>query len=378
MPATPAMTLAELTWLSYGIPLRTAFRTAHGSLTRRTGVLVRVATDKGVNGWGEIAPLPGQSELGLDDIVEMLCPLARDLRGRALVDILCVLQTWSAEGHLPCALVCGLEIAILDALGRASGQSMAALLASCHPGDLCEAALPRTRVPVNAVIGGATAEQMVAQARAALGAGFSCLKLKLTGAWQEMLACVRTLRAVCGPEVSLRLDVNEGWSFEQASRFLACCATCDIQYVEQPLPACDLATMARLRACSSIPLAADEALTGLESARQVLEAGAADVLILKPQLAGGLQICRQIVWQASQRGIACVLTSNLETGIGVAATLHLAAALPRVTLPCGLATLSLLEDDLLVDGPTIERGYMAVPAGPGLGVTLKREVSGGL
>jgi L-alanine-DL-glutamate epimerase-like enolase superfamily enzyme len=155
------------------------------------------------------------------------------------------------------------------------------------------------------------------------------------------------------------------------------CAACNIQYVEQPLPAGDLTTMARLRAHSPVPLAADEALTGLREAQRVLAAGAADVLILKPQLTGGLQICRQLVWQASRCGIACVLTSNLEAGIGVAATLHLAAALPRVNLPCGLATLGLLENDLLLTELAIEQGYMAVPAGSGLGVALKmcQEVS---
>src|SRR5581483_12233565 len=133
-----------------------------------------------------------------------------------------------------------------------------------------------------------------------------------------------------------------------------------------------LDTLARLREFSPIPIAADEALTGLESVRHVLEMRAADVLILKPQRVGGLQICRQVVQEASRRDIACVLTCNLEAGIGVAATLHLAAALPQLTLPCGLATLGLLENSLLLKELAIEQGYMAVPGGPGLGVELNR------
>ncbi|HEY1354539.1 MAG TPA: o-succinylbenzoate synthase [Ktedonobacteraceae bacterium] len=371
------MKLADLTWQPYSLPLRAAFRSAHGSLVQRTGALVWVTTAEGVRGCGEIAPLPGQGRTDLDGVLALLEPLARALKGRTLADILAFLHCGSAQEQWPSSLVCGLEIALFDALGRASGQTMAALLAACAP-DPCAQSLPRAHVSVNAVIGGATIEQMVAQARAALAAGFSCLKVKLTGAWQEMLTCVQTLRSVCGPGVDLRLDANEGWSFEQASQFLACCAACAIEYVEQPLPAGDLALMARLRAHSPVPLAADEALTGLEGALQVLEAGAADVLILKPQLAGGLQICRQIVEQASRRGVACVLTSNLEAGPGVVATLHLAAALPRVTLPCGLATLDLLEDDLLLSGLVIAQGQMLVPTGPGLGVALKCEEAGGL
>jgi o-succinylbenzoate synthase len=367
------MKLADLAWMLYRVPFRAAFRTAHGTLDQRTGVIVTAITEGGIAGIGEIAPLPGQGGLSLQAILKTLVLLVRDLKGRDLVDILRFLRTQSEEERLPSSLVCGLEIALFDALGRARGQSMAALLAHGYPGEeRREPVPPRTRMPVNAVIGGTAIEQAVEQARSALLAGFSCLKLKLAGAPQDMVERVRVLRAVCGPGVSLRLDANEGWSFEQARWFLAQCASCNIQYTEQPLPARDLASMARLRRLSPVPIAADEALVSLVRARRMLEAGAADVFILKPQLIGGLQVCRKIVQEADQRGVACVLTSNLEAGIGVAATLHLAAALPQITLPCGLATLDLLENDLLLTGPVIEQGCMALPAGPGLGVELNR------
>jgi o-succinylbenzoate synthase len=368
------MKLADLAWMPYRVPFRIAFRTAHSSLGQRTGAVVTATTDNGLAGIGEIAPLPEQSGPDLNAVLRTLTSLARDLKGHELADILRFLRTQSEEEKLPSSLICGLEIALFDALGRARGESMAALLASGYPGEeQREPVPPRTCVPVNAVIGGTAIEQAVEQAQEAISAGFTCLKLKLTGATQDMVERVKVLRAVCGPGVSLRLDANEGWSFEQARWFLAQCASCDIQYTEQPLPARDLDAMARLRRFSPIPIAADEALVSLASARRVLAAGAADVLILKPQLIGGLQVCRQIVQEAEQRGVACVLTSNLEAGIGVAATLHLAAALPRITLPCGLATLDQLENDLLLDGPAIEQGYMAVPAGPGLGVELNRD-----
>ena len=368
------MKLVDLTWTPYRIPFRAAFRTAHGLLAHRTGAIVTAITDEGITGRGEFAPLPEHSGPGLDIVLGTLALLACDLRGRELAELLMFLKVQSEEDRLPSSLVCGLETALFDALAQAGGQSMAALLASGYPGETrCEPVPPRARVPVNAVIGGTTVEQAARQAKAALSAGFSCLKLKLTGAVQEMLERVKILRAVCGPGVSLRLDANEGWSFEQAGEFLAQCAVYDIQYIEQPLPACDLNTLARLREGSGIPIAADEALTGRESVRRVLETRAADVLILKPQRVGGLQICRQIVQEASRRNIACVLTSSLEAGIGVAATLHLAAALPQVTLPCGLATLALLEHSLLLKDLAIEQGHMAVPDGPGLGVELNRD-----
>jgi len=399
------MKISDFTWRVYRIPFRRPFTTAHGPLSLRTGALVSVRTDDGHVGHGEIAPLPSQSGASLDAALGALPGLARELRGRELADILRFLAVQSSSekqdgdgqhrrytlregdarsggprgrtvmGQLPSALVCGLETALLDAAGQASGRSVAALLASGYPfAEDCESSAPRAHVLVNAVIGGETLEMAVTQAQIAVKAGFACLKLKVTGASEVESERVAAIRAAIGPEVSLRLDANEGWSFEQARSLLTRCAPYAIQYVEQPLPARDLAGMARLRRVSPIPLGADEALTGLESALRILDTEAADVLILKPQLAGGLLACREIIQQANQRNVACVITSTLEAGIGVAAALHLAAASPEVTMACGLATLALLEDDLLRDGLMIERGCMAVPRCPGLGVALNRKV----
>jgi L-alanine-DL-glutamate epimerase-like enolase superfamily enzyme len=104
-----------------------------------------------------------------------------------------------------------------------------------------------------------------------------------------------------------------------------------------------------------------------------MEHEAADILVIKPQLAGGLRLGQQIIAEATQRGTRCVITSTIETGIGLTAALHLAAASPDVTLECGLATLSLLADDLLVGELPLHHGFIEVPAGPGLGVDLDRK-----
>jgi L-alanine-DL-glutamate epimerase-like enolase superfamily enzyme len=400
------MRISDLTWHVYRIPFRTPFVTAHGLFSQRVGVLVSVWTDAGYVGHGEIAPLPSQSGASLEAVLSALPGVARELRGYELGDkgnhlipthtgceVRCyalrdgdarstclpaALVSCSADaGHRrwgESALICGLETALLDAIGQARGQSVAALLASGYPlAEDCELGVPRTRVPVNTVIGGETIGLAVTQAEKAVKAGFGCLKLKVTEASEEEIERVAAVRAAIGPEPRLRLDANESWNIEQAREMLTRCAPYDIQYVEQPLPAEDLDGMARLRRVSPSPLAADEALTGLESARRVLDAEAADVLILKPQLAGGLLACREIIQLASERNVACVITSTLVAGIGVTAALHLAAASSAVTLPCGLATLDLLEDDLLRDELAIEQGCMAVPHGSGLGVILDED-----
>lgn len=363
------MKLIGLKWSPYRVPFRSPFLTAHGVLSYRSGMLVHIQTDAGYSGNGEIAPLPEFSGSSLGEALKALPELSQLLPGQDLEAILSWLEEQSQREQLPAPLIYGLEIALGDALSKARGQNLATWLATDISGQQTGSAIsPRVSMPVNAVLGGTTVDRVIERARTAVAAGFTCLKLKVTEASQAMVELIAALRATIGPIPRLRLDANEGWNIEQANWMLARCAEYDIQYVEQPLPANDLAGMAWLRRSSLIPLAADESLYSLASARLILATEAADVLILKPQLIGSLRACCEIIREARGHRVDCVITSTLETGIGVASALHLAAAMPEITLACGLATLDLLESDLSQAKMTLNNGYLDVPTGPGLGV----------
>ncbi len=232
----------------------------------------------------------------------------------------------------------------------------------------------KKHVPVNVVIGAMATENAVIRAREALDAGYSCIKLKVGNDHPEAeIARIAAVRNAIGPGIHLRLDANEAWTFAEAMTILSQCAPYNIQYVEQPLPAQALDEMRTLRYNVPVPIAADEAVYDLESARRALAHEAAQILILKPQLAGGLRAGRQILSEAMQHGVQCVITSTIEAGIGITGALHLAAASPEVTLECGLATLHLLADDLLLAHLTLASGFLTVPTGSGLGVQLDRK-----
>jgi o-succinylbenzoate synthase len=383
------MKIMDVQWYSYRLPLLNSFTTAHGVMTAREGIIIQITTERGISGIGEIAPLPAFDGGSLADVRSLLPTLAARLREKTLAEALDLVLTegidicrgegggavrggplWSpgvpASAFTP--TLCGLEIALLDALGKAEGCGVSTLLSPVGT-------VPRAKVPVNAVIGAGTTEAAIAAARAAIATGFKCVKLKLGlgGSIREEIERVAAVRDAIGPEMHLRLDANEAWNLEEAIAILSHCVPYNIQYVEQPLKAHDLAGMHTLRRSVPIPIAVDEALHGLESAQLVLDNEAADILVIKPQLAGGLRAGQQIIQAAAERGVRSVITSSIETGIGVAAALHLAAASPAVTLECGLATLDLLIDDLLIEGLPVRDGLMAVPTGPGLGVALDRE-----
>lgn len=360
------MKIIDVRWFPYCIPLCNGFSTAHGILTVREGAIVEILTAEGMTGIGEIAPMPEFGGGNLPDALASLPRMRTLLQGKHLIEALTLLYS---EHTLPASAVCGLEIALLDAQAQAKQLSLCELLAT----NYANYEPARSSVRVNTVIGAQSTEAAVTRAREAISAGFDCIKLKVGNDVTTDLERIAAIRETIGATTHLRLDANEAWTFDQALNVLQACASFNLQYVEQPLSAHDLTGMHELRNAVITPIAADEAVYNLESARRILAAQAADILIIKPQLAGGLHVSQQIIHEATEQHVQCVITSTIETGIGLAAVLHLAAALPEITLECGLATLHLLTDDLLIDGLSIHEGSLSVPAGPGLGVRLDRE-----
>ncbi len=361
------MKITDIQWHTYRLPFLHSFSTAHSVITSREGIIVQVTTSQGISGVGEIAPLPAFAGGSLEDAYALLPTLAERLRHKALHEALHLIAAEKVYTKTASTL-CGLEIALLDALGKAKACGISTLLS---PSDF----VPRAVVPVNAVIGARATKAAIATALDAKNNGFPCVKFKvgLGLSVHDEIERIASVRDAIGPAMHLRLDANEAWQLDEAIAILSRCVLYDIQYVEQPLKAHDLVGMRTLRQALPIPIAVDEAVYDLESAYLLLDNEVADILVIKPQLAGGLRIGQQIIHAATERGVRSVITSTIEAGIGLAAELHLAAASPEITLECGLATLPLLIDDLLIDELPVRNGFLTVPTGPGLGVELDRK-----
>ncbi len=365
---TDSMKIIDILWRNYRLPFLHSFSTAHSVMTAREGIIMQVTTDQGIHGVGEIAPLPASGGGSLAEACTLLPALVARLQHKTPHEALDLVLTEGKAGTKAASALCGLEIALLDVIGKADGCRVCTLLSPAG-------SAPRAAMPVNAVIGARATKAAIEIAQDARRSGFSCVKLKvgMGVSVHEEIGRVIAVRDAIGPAMHLRLDANEAWNLEEAMAILLQCAPYDIQYVEQPLKADDLAGMRTLRQAIPIPIAADEALHSLESARRVLDSKAADILVIKPQLAGGLRVGQQIIQAATEWGVRSVITSTIEAGIGLVAALHLAAASPAVTLECGLATLHLLIDDLLIEDLPVRDGFLVVPTGPGLGVALDWE-----
>ncbi|GER86951.1 chloromuconate cycloisomerase [Dictyobacter vulcani] len=365
-----------LRWDAYRIPLPASFTSAHEELATRQGFILTLQTsEEDIIGLGECAPLPKFSGGTIEDARASFQTLPPLIQGQSLTAALELV--YQQVDALPTTVAYALETALLDALGHYYHCSLGTLLALPTLAEpLTSNMLETTRtglreqVAINTVVGAQTIASAGVLALQAVTNGYTSIKLKVGADIHQAQDLVAAVRATIGPGPQLRLDANEAWTFEQARTILTACEPYNIQYVEQPLARTDLPGMAALRRLTSIPIAADEVLSDLASARLILEAEAADILVIKPQLAGGLRNAQQIIQQATAAGIQCVITSTIESGIGVASALHLAAASPEIQLACGLATLPMLADDLIIENLPIHQGCMTVPTAPGLGVHL--------
>lgn len=231
----------------------------------------------------------------------------------------------------------------------------------------------RTRVRVNALVAGSAPADAVAAAEAAVEQGFDTLKLKLAPASSlarsrvvrgdfpavseivHSVETVRAVRAAVGPRVALRVDCNAALTVESATSLLEALEGSDLEYVEQPVGSIE--DLARLKARVRVPLAADECVRSVADAQRLRELGAADVLVVKVQPLGGLATAREIVAAA---GLPVVVSSMIESSVGLAVGLALAGSLPDPPLACGLATARMLALDVVADPLVPEGGWLPV------------------
>jgi O-succinylbenzoate synthase len=208
----------------------------------------------------------------------------------------------------------------------------------------------RDRVSVNVTVpavGPERAREIVA------ASGCRTAKVKVAERGQaegEDVERVAAVRDALGPDGRIRVDANGGWSVGQAARMLKRLDRYSLEYAEQPCAT--LEELAELRRHIDIPVAADESIRKAEDPLRVRAIGAADIVMIKVQPLGGVRAALRV---AEACGLPVVVSSAVDTSVGLAAGVALAAALPDLPYACGLATMSLLEGDVTAD-PVAESG----------------------
>ena len=199
--------------------------------------------------------------------------------------------------------------------------------------------IARDRVAVNAMI-----PRVAPDVAAALALSSGCGTVKVKVGDEGSVDRVAAVRSACGPRIKIRLDANGAWDLETARRQLAALATYDIELVEDPVAS--LEELAALRGRAGMPVAAESCIRTTADAQRLHRLEAADAIVLKPQRIGGV---REALRAAEESGVPAIASSALETSVGLAAVVALAASLPDAPFAHGVGTALLLASDVVSD-----------------------------
>ncbi len=333
--------------------------------SERRAVLVEVEDQDGGVGQGEAAPLPGYSPDGLAECTQALAALRvgslapLDLRHEP--EPVRVLEEGEAAlASLPPAARFAVETALLDLAARAREQPLWTLLtpadrAAAPPPGLC------------ALIGEASDPELLGRAGEALGRGIRTLKVKLrSGLAERELQGLSALRAKIGPQIALRLDLNQSLTAAAASAFLSALAAVGPELVEEPTPPEGLCALQP----SPVPLALDESLQSLGDALVERSLSRPDVraAVLKPTTLGGFARTLRLARQAERLGREVILSHAFEGPIALAAGAALALAVGSRTRAMGLDRHAGLEAWSPVRIPALGEGTLRFWREPGLGL----------
>ena len=348
------MMLSALELRRVAMPLVSPFRTSFGTETTRDALLIRALSPDG-EGWGECAAM--SEPLYSPEYVDGAEAVIRSHLGPRLLAVGSVTAETVApllapvKGH-PMAKA-ALEMAVLDAELRAAGKSFAAYFGAV-----------RDRVPSGVSVGIMDSVPALLDAVGAyLDAGYVRVKLKIEPGWD--IEPVRAVREKF-PDVLLQVDANSAYALADAGH-LAGLDPFELLLIEQPLPEDDLRGHAELARQISTPICLDESVTSARAAAEAIALGACRIVNIKPGRVGGYLEARRVAAVCAGNGVPAWCGGMLETGLGRAGNVALAAC-AEFTLPGDLSASDRYFTQDLVPPFVLEDGHLAVPFGPGLGV----------
>ncbi|GIH22656.1 o-succinylbenzoate synthase [Acrocarpospora phusangensis] len=344
------------------MPLVSPFRTSFGTQTERDILLLKAVTDD-AEGWGECVALadPLYSaeyvESQADVLRRHLLPKLASPEGRAAiarsgaVAVAGLLHPFKGHRMAKAAM----EMAILDAELRALGRSFARELGAVAD-----------RVPSGVSVGiHDSVPELLSVVGGYLDEGYVRIKLKIEPGWD--VVPVAAVRERFGGDVLLQVDANTAYTLRDA-RHLAKLDEFDLLLIEQPLEEEDILGHAELAKQMATPICLDESIVSAQTAAAAITLGACQIINIKPGRVGGYLEARKIHDLAVATRVPVWCGGMLETGIGRAANLAL-AALPGFTLPGDVSASGRFYRTDVTEPIVMDDGHIAVPTGPGLGVT---------
>jgi O-succinylbenzoate synthase len=356
------MKLEAVELIRLDVPLKSTFRTSEGAMNALEVVWVHAITDVG-EGWAECAAnrLPDYSSeyhAGAAGVLkEFFIPEIKNLGNELTAEAVAPTLHWAKDHRMAKA---ALETAVLDAQLRAADISFAQYLGAV-----------KTKVPAGVSVGIMDSlPELMKFVEGYLAEGYLRIKLKIEPGWDY--EPVKLVRETFGPDLLLQVDANTAYTRDDFD-LLKRLDEFNLLLIEQPIEEEDILGHARLAEYIETPVCLDESIVSAGVARDAIELGATEIINIKPARVGGYIEAVKIHNIAQAAGIPVWCGGMLETGIGRAANLAL-AALPNFTLPGDTSASSRYYEVDTTEPFVLVDGHIDVPTGPGIGVDPIREV----
>jgi L-alanine-DL-glutamate epimerase-like enolase superfamily enzyme len=354
------MRIATVEPILVDVPLREPVHGVHGTTAVQRSVLVRVETDTGAEGWGNVDPTPGYSAVSAEQVhatVSFLAPSLVGADGSNLHAVLARMDRAISEASEAKAVI---EMALVDLKARTLGVPVHSFLGG----------RVKNTITLNAWIGTVPPEQAADEALAWCERGFRTAKIKVSGPGDEGVARVAAVRRAVGERMALRVDFNESLTAEQALAFIPRLEAYGLTLVEQPISRHDIAGLARIRRGTRIPLMADESVSDPAALVEIIRREAADLVKLKVMKQGGLLRTLAMVQCAEAAGLGVVLGHGFGLTLSTLAEATVAAVSEAVIDGCEAVGPLKMAGDVVVDAVRLDEGVIRLSDAPGFGATI--------
>lgn len=352
------MTITSIDIYRYSIPME-PFTIASGTLDHAANVLIVIETSTGLRGYGECCPFPsivGETQETALALARQWAPLwinkdPLDIDGRL------------GELHAFCrnnpTIKSAFDMALYDIAAQAQGVPLYRFLGGqIRP------------VRTDITIGIASLDKMCADAARRTNAGAREIKVKVGADPRQDVEKIRQLRATIGPDVGIRIDANQGWSFKDAVWALQAMESSSVQFCEQPMHAVDDHFLPALRELTTIPIMADESCYDSVDARQLIDRQSCDYINIKLAKTGGIREALRLHQVAERHGISCMVGGMIESRLAITANLHFVYASKQVVFYDLDGPLLDLKADPVLGGVRYDGLDLSVAEEPGLGATV--------
>lgn len=354
------MRIVDIEPILLDVPLREPVHGVHGVTSVQRSALVRVTSDEGIEGWGNVDPTPGYSAMSAAEVHDTVRRLGPALIGTDPFNARRALAAMDRQAPGRHEAIAAVEMALVDLKARALGVPVHSLLGG----------RVKDEIAFNAWIGTVPPEQAAREATAWLGRGFRSAKIKVSGAGPEGIARVAAVRAAVGGRMALRVDFNESLRLGEAVAFIRRLEPYDLTLVEQPVPRENIAGLAEIRRGIGIPLMADESVTGPASLIEIIRREAADLVKVKVMKQGGLLRTLAMVECAAAAGLRVVIGHGFGLTLSTLAEATVAAVSEAIVDGCEAVGPLKMAADVVAEPVRLDTGVLRLGDQPGFGATV--------